>query len=135
MTNIYVFKIKKINCETINKILIKGHTGYKKKGEDIVCASLSFIVESFSFYIIKYFGIDIEKRDKEKVLIELDFNRLYKNLEQKDTNNKTKNNTNYDKNELINFFVNYLLESLKLLEKNYGDFIKVEEKLEINIEK
>jgi uncharacterized protein YsxB (DUF464 family) len=135
LTNIYVFKIKKINCETINKILIKGHTGYKKKGEDIVCASLSFIVESFSFYIIKYFGIDIEKRDKEKVLIELDFNRLYKNLEQKDTNNKTKNNTNYDKNELINFFVNYLLESLKLLEKNYGDFIKVEEKLEINIEK
>ena len=134
MTNIYVYKTIKFNCETINKILIKGHTGYKNKGEDIVCASLSFIVESFSFYIIKYFMIDIEKRDKEKVLIELDFNRLYKNLEEKDKNNKTKNNTNSNKSELINFFVNYLLESLKLLEKNYRDFIKIEEKLEIDIE-
>ena len=59
-------KIKKQN-NVITEVEAKGHTGYNKNGEDVLCASLSGIIQTAALGLKNVVGIDvkIERNDKD----------------------------------------------------------------------
>ena len=63
MTNIEVFK----KDNHIYKIICDGHTMYGVAGEDVVCASLSSIVQTAVLGLMAVAGVDIDlDRDEER---------------------------------------------------------------------
>lgn len=101
------------NESVFNKIIVKGHSGFNKKGFDIVCSAVSFLIQSYSYFIYKNYGINIESRDVDNVEIRLDLNLMYENINDKDK----------EKVDLLNKF---LEESLFLIYNNYKENIKLE---------
>ena len=63
MTNVEVFK----KDNHIYKIICDGHTMYGVAGEDVVCASLSSIVQTAVLGLMAVAGVDIDlDRDEER---------------------------------------------------------------------
>lgn len=114
MIEIKIFKKDISKKESIfNKIIVRGHSGFSKKGYDIVCSAISFIIQSYSYFIYKYYGINIENRKNDNVEIELDLGLINEKL----------NDVDKEKISLLNKF---LEESLFLIYNNYKDNIKIE---------
>ncbi len=66
MTNITVFK----KGDEFTKIICSGHTGYGVQGEDIVCASLSSIVQTgaLGMLMVAFAGVEVNRKDEEGYL-------------------------------------------------------------------
>ena len=63
MTHIEVFK----KNNHIYKVVCDGHTNYGVQGEDIVCASLSSVVQTAVLGLMMVVGADVElDRDEER---------------------------------------------------------------------
>ncbi len=84
-----------------SKLEISGHARFSKKGSDIVCSAISFMVQSVSSYCLKR-DILIEKREQNKINIDLE--KLY---------------------HFSNQLYDYLIHSLFLIYENYSDYIKI----------
>ena len=85
-----------------NSIKISGHANYAPKGQDIVCAALSAIIQSSVTWFDKK---DIEvKQDKKTPSFEL---TLIKNIK-----------SNEDK-------INLLKKQLEFIQKHYKKYIKI----------
>ncbi|MCX8059349.1 MAG: ribosomal-processing cysteine protease Prp [Spirochaetes bacterium] len=113
MIDIKIYKKIIDNIEYLSKIIVKGHSGFGTKGNDIICSSISFLVQSYSFFIYKTYGTNIELRNPKEALIELDLNKLnYNNLLYKD--------------EKLKYLNDFLINSLILIENNFKDYIKLE---------
>ena len=68
MTEIKVFK----KGEVYTKITCDGHTGYGVFGEDVVCASVSSIVQTAALGMLAVAGANvIVKRDKKNAIFEI----------------------------------------------------------------
>ncbi len=59
------------------RILIEGHSGYKEKGSDIVCASVSsiFFTTVGAIYAFDEEAIDYQMEDKEKNLMVIEIKK------------------------------------------------------------
>ena len=63
MTHITVFK----KNNQITEVVCDGHTYYGEKGEDIVCAALSSVVQTAALGLMTVAGVDIDlDRDEKK---------------------------------------------------------------------
>ena len=60
----YVRIIK--NNDKITKVEATGHAGYAKEGEDIVCASLSSIIQTAALGLMSVLGLSIDLQKDEK---------------------------------------------------------------------
>lgn len=67
MTKVEIFK----RDEKIVSVKCDGHTNYGEKGEDIVCASLSSVVQTAVLGLLMVAGVELQmKRDDERGLLE-----------------------------------------------------------------
>ena len=63
MTNVTIEK----KGNSIKKVVCDGHTGYGIEGEDIVCASLSSIVQTALMGLLMVAGVNVQyERDDER---------------------------------------------------------------------
>jgi hypothetical protein len=100
MTTINIFK----KNGQVNKIIIKGHTGYDLNGRDIICSSVSTVFYLLVF-ILDNLEVDYVMKDDEEAVGELvinDFNGVLKSV--------------------LDAVVEYYIE----LEKQYIGYLKVE---------
>lgn len=90
-----------------------GHAGFADFGKDIICASVSSIVQSTCLGFIKVLKLKVDmSRDDNKGYLKL---VTPKKISDKDIENS-------------NLLFNVALVSLKDLESGYSDYIKIEEK-------
>lgn len=89
------------------KIEATGHTGYDESGKDILCASISSILQSGALGLKKVLNLKVKIVDKIDgyILIELPVNQ------------------DLEKAQVIMLT---MLESLKDLQNGYSDYIKLE---------
>ncbi len=97
---------KKINCDCFCSLQINGHSGFAKKGKDVVCAAVSALVQTFSALASIYFADNIKINDDGKC-----FEINIKNI--------------VDKKEKVAYYCDFLLTGLFLIEKHYSDFVKI----------
>ena len=88
--------------DVINKITIKGHSGYEEIGKDIVCASVSSIVITSVNAIIRINNQAINYSDNDGVVIDI-----------------------LKHDEIIDKLILNLIELLKELEKKYSKYIEI----------
>lgn len=102
--------IKKNNNYTA--LHVSGHTGYAEHGQDILCASVSSIVQSGALGIIKVLGIDasIERNDEKGLFII-----------------QLPEDMSMDKYSESNIIFETMYVSLSDLASGYKKFIKLEE--------
>ncbi|MBQ9181150.1 MAG: ribosomal-processing cysteine protease Prp [Bacilli bacterium] len=103
MTNV---NIKRKNNQ-INKIVIKGHTGYDVIGHDIVCSSISSIVTTTLNAIIRLNDKSITHKES--------------------SGNVEINILNHD--EVIDILIDNMLDLLNSLSKQYPKNIKINEEV------
>ena len=109
MTNVTIEK----KGNSIKKIVCDGHTGYGMEGEDIVCASLSSIVQTALMGILMVAGVNAKyERDDE---------RGYLLIEIPDGLDKT---TQHD----VDVITSTLLLGISDLNEGFSDFIELEVK-------
>ena len=107
MTQIKIEKTK----GKIAKIECQGHAGFGAKGEDIVCAALSSIVQTASLGLLSVVGININlKRDDKKGYL---FMQVPQNLSEIDD----------IKTQAI---LETMLVGISDLYQSYSDFIDIE---------
>lgn len=102
-------KIKREN-NSINYVEIKGHANYSSFGSDIVCASVSSVVQTALLGILNVVNLKIPFERKEGFL---SF-EIPKNL--------TK-----EQNIMINAILNTMTEGLKDIQQSFKKFVKMEE--------
>ncbi len=88
--------------DVINKITIKGHSGYEEIGKDIICASVSSIVITSVNAIIRINDQAINYSDNHGVVIDI-----------------------LKHDEIIDKLILNLIELLKELEKKYSKYIEI----------
>ena len=103
MTKIKVFKTN----NNYFKIESTGHTGYAKSGEDILCASISSILQAGALGINKVLklGAKVQNKIDGYILIELPINQKLADAQ-------------------VLFLT--MLESIKDLQSGYSDYINLE---------
>ncbi len=90
-----------------------GHAGFADYGKDIICASVSSVVQSTCLGFIKVLNLKVDMiRDDNKGYLKL---VTPKKISDKDIEN-------------CNLLFNVALVALKDLESGYSDYIKIEEK-------
>ena len=68
MTKVTVFK----KNNQITELVCDGHTFYGEKGEDIVCAALSSVVQTAVLGLMTVAGVDVDlERDEERGYLHL----------------------------------------------------------------
>ena len=100
MTTINIFK----KNGQVNKIIIKGHTGYDLNGRDIICSSVSTAFYLLVF-ILDNLEVDYVMKDDEEAVGELVVN---------------------DFNGVLKSVLDAVVEYYKELEKQYMGYLKVE---------
>ena len=96
--------IIKKNDDTINSIVIDGHSGYSEAGSDIVCASVSSICITTVNALIRIDSSCIDYNDKDGHL-EVDIKKH---------------------SEVIDVIIDNMVDLLNELEKDYKKYIKIE---------
>ena len=97
---------KKINCDCFYDLRINGHSGFAKKGNDIVCAGVSTLVQTFHTLISTYFADKVEINDDGKC-----FKITIEDIG--------------IENENVVHYCDFLLTGLFLIEKHYPSFVKI----------
>ena len=105
----YVKIIKK--NDMIIEVDAKGHAGYAKEGEDIVCASLSSIIQTAALGLMSVLGLNINLQTDENSG-SLSF--------------KLPNNMSDEKSEKSQVILNTMIAGVSDLAGEYSEFIKLE---------
>ena len=100
--------------QKIREIRIKGHTQYARKGEDIVCASLSFLIQSCSAYFQEKKIPVNETREKDTIILRV--------------NEKEMSEADPEVHKIVENFLEYIVYSLRLLGENYKKHISINER-------
>jgi uncharacterized protein len=91
----------------IEVLVIEGHSGYRAKGEDIVCSAVSILSYTFLVCIKNINKIDFDYLDQDDIF-----------------NIKIQGYNKELKSELSGISL-FLINGLKLLEKKYKDYIRL----------
>ena len=109
MTKITVFK----KNNEITEVVCDGHTFYGEKGEDIVCAALSSVVQTAVLGLMTIAGVDVDlERDEERGYLRM---TLPDNLTE---------NQRHDSSVILNT----MLMGVSDLYEGFSDFIELEVK-------
>jgi uncharacterized protein YsxB (DUF464 family) len=105
-----IIKIKKNNNQFVY-VECLGHTGYGEVGSDILCASISSLVQGCALGIKKVvkLDIDIQTNNDGYYKFTIPFNLTKEQL------------------DAVNVLVNTLIECLLDLQKGYSKYMKLEE--------
>lgn len=105
-------KIKKINGSILS-VECDGHANFGAKGEDIVCAALSSIVQTAALGLLQVLGIKIDiKRDDKKGYFKIEIpENLSGEMQQK-----------------ADIITNTMLLGISDLHEGFSDFIELEVK-------
>jgi len=106
--NIYITLTKDDN---INELIVKGHSNFDKKGKDIVCASVSTLVQSAYLTILGlYKSKNIESLIKYK---ENDFSFFIESIP-------------YELQKELKGITLFLITGLIEIEKKYKEYLKID---------
>lgn len=106
MTNVRIYK----HNDLILKVECIGHSGYAEKGEDIVCAGLSSVVQTAMLGLLNVAKINIKlKRDEEIGFLSFAFE-----------------NKKDETDQISQAILKTMLCGISDLYESYSDFIKLE---------
>ncbi len=109
MTDVKITK----KAESIIKVVCDGHTGYSEKGEDIVCAALSSVVQTALLGLLAIAKVNVKyKVDEANGYLEFS---LPSNLNQEQRKNS-------------DIILNTMLCGISDLREGYSDYINLEVK-------
>jgi uncharacterized protein YsxB (DUF464 family) len=108
MTKIFISRDKEFH---IMRYEAKGHSGYGKQGEDIVCAAVSSLIESAALGVLKYLNLKNTYVKSEKGSFELS---ISKNM---DIENRNK----------VDAILETMVLGLKEIEKQYPEYVILHE--------
>ena len=105
-------KIKR-QQNSIIQVECKGHTGFARNGEDIVCASVSSIVQTALLGLIKIANVKVDST---------------KNDDQGYLKFEIKGDLDKEKRHECDMILETMVEGIKDLEDGFSKYVKLEEK-------
>ena len=100
--------------DKIEKVTAKGHSNYSVEGEDIVCASVSTLLQTALLGLIKVVGLDIDYEIEDGFLT-FDIPR----------------DLSYEDDLKVEVIIQTLKEGILDIESGYEKFVKMEEKYNV----
>lgn len=100
MINIYLKSDKNL----ISEVVVKGHAGYAEEGYDIICASVSSVVQTAVLGLVRVLDLKIDYKTKDGYL-----------------------KCTFKPNDKTQIIMATMLEGLMDMEKQYPQYIKIME--------